>query len=194
MGLLDDVGRRHYMDPMYGCSAVLTGVRGGHDLDYDRLAAAGVRLLGHLWGTVNGTLVFADDLRESLVLWDESREIFARMIDDYIRRAGLDAPPDEAPSPAASTAWRSRAPLLELDLAARRVAAVIWATGFGHDFGWLGVPVLDANGDPIQRRGVTSSPGLYFVGLRRMYKPKSSFIFGLGEDAAYLAEQIAART
>jgi putative flavoprotein involved in K+ transport len=53
---------------------------------------------------------------------------------------------------------------------------------------------LDANGDPVQQRGVTGAPGLYFLGLRRMYKPKSSFIFGLGEDAAYLAEQIMARS
>jgi putative flavoprotein involved in K+ transport len=192
-GLLDDVGRRHIMDSMYGCTGVVTGVRGGHDLDYDRLTAAGVTLLGHLRGAVNGTLVFADDLRESLVLWDESRGILARMIDDYIQRAGLDAPPDEPLSPAAASAWRSRTPILELNLVAHGITTVLWATGFGHDFGWLGVPVLDANGDPIQRRGVTTAPGLYFLGLRRMYKPKSSFIFGLGEDAAYLAEQIAAR-
>jgi putative flavoprotein involved in K+ transport len=193
-GLLDEVGRRHFMDPKYGCTGVLTGVRGGHDLDYGRLAAEGVTLLGHLLGTENGTLVFADDLRESLGLWDESREIIARMIDDYIQRAGLDVPPDSAPSSAASRAWRSRTPILEQDLAARGITTVLWTTGFSHDFGWLKVPVLDASGDPIQRRGVTSSPGLYFLGLRRMYKPKSSFIFGLGEDAAYLAEQIAART
>jgi putative flavoprotein involved in K+ transport len=91
MGLLDDVGQRYYMDPRYGCTGVLTGVRGGHDLDYDRLAAEGVTLLGHLVGAENGVLVFADDLRESLALWDESRAIFARMIDDYIQRTGLDA-------------------------------------------------------------------------------------------------------
>ena len=82
MGLLDEVGRRHFLDPCYGCAAVLTGVRGGYDLDYDRFAAAGVTLLGHLRGAESGTLVFADDLRESLGRWDASREILARMIDD----------------------------------------------------------------------------------------------------------------
>ena len=55
-------------------------------------------------------------------------------------------------------------------------------------------PGPDERGDPVQRRGVTALPGLYFLGLRRMYTVKSSFLFGVGEDAAYLAEQIAART
>ncbi len=194
MGLLDEVGRRHFLDPAYGCAAVLTGVRGGYDLDYDRFAAAGVRLLGRLRGAEGGTLLFADDLRESLARWDESREILARMIDVHIQRAGLEAAADEGPVPAASTAWRRRPPILELDLAARGIATVVWATGFSSDFGWLRAPALDENGEPIQRRGVTASPGLYFLGLRRMYTIKSSFLYGVGDDAAYLAEQITART
>src|SRR5215212_3004161 len=69
----------------YGCPAVLTGVRGGYDLDYDRFAAKGVTLLGHLRGARSGTLVVADDLREILALWDESREILKRMIDTFIQ-------------------------------------------------------------------------------------------------------------
>jgi len=194
MGLLDEVGRRQYLDPSYGCPAVLTGVRGGYYLDYDRFAAEGVTLLGHLRDADGGTVVFADDLRESLVLWDASREILERMIDTYIQRAGLDAAADEEGQlPAASTAWRSRPPILELDLAACGITSIVWTTGFNYDFGWLEVPVLDTNGEPIQLRGVTTSPGLYFLGLRRMYKMKSSFLFGVGEDAVYLAEQIAGR-
>ena len=47
-------------------------------------------------------------------------------------------------------------------------------------------------GDPIHERGVTAYPGLYFLGLRWQYKLKSSFIYGVGEDAAYLADRIAA--
>ena len=82
--------------------------------------------------------------------------------------------------------------MLELDLKARGITSVIWATGFSADYGWLDAPVLDANGDPLQQRGVTQSAGLYFLGLRRMYNVKSSFLFGVGDDAAYLAEHIAA--
>jgi putative flavoprotein involved in K+ transport len=81
-----------------------------------------------------------------------------------------------------------------VDLATRGIATVVWATGFSHDFRWLEMPVLDERGDPIQRRGVTTLPGLYFLGLRRMYTVKSSFLFGVGEDDAYLAKHIAAST
>ena len=192
MGLLDEVGRRHYIDPTYGCTAVLTGVRGGYDLDYDRFAAAGMTLVGHLQSYEDGTLHFADDLQERLDQWDESRVVLTDMIDAYIRQAGLDAPPDHAQEGAASRTWRRRAPLLEANLAALGISTVLWATGFGHDFRWLEPPVLDERGDPVQRRGVTASPGLYFLGLRRMHTVKSSFLFGVGEDAAYVAEHIAA--
>jgi putative flavoprotein involved in K+ transport len=193
MGLLDEVGRRHYIDPSYGCTAVLTGVRGGYDLDYDRFAAAGVTLLGHLQGYENGTLRIADDLQERLDRWDESRTLLTGMIEAHIQQAGLDVPPDSAQDDAASRTWRRRSPLLELDLTARGITTVLWATGFSHDFRWLEMPVLDECGDPVQRRGVTALPGLYFLGLRRMHTVKSSFLFGVGEDATYLAEQIAAR-
>jgi putative flavoprotein involved in K+ transport len=193
MGLLDEVGRRHYIDPSYGCTAVLTGVRGGYDLDYDRFAAAGVTLLGHLQGYDNGTLYFADDLQERLNRWDESRTLLTGMIEAYIQQARLDVPPDSAQDGAVSRAWRRRAPLLELDLTACGISTVLWATGFSHDFRWLELPVLDERGDPIQLRGVTALPGVYFLGLRRMHTVKSSFLFGVGEDAAYLAQQIVAR-
>lgn len=192
MGLLDEVGRRHYIDPAYGCTAVQTGVRGGYDLDYDRFAAAGMTLLGHLRGYEHGTVLVADDLQESLEQWDASRVILTGMIDAYIQQAGLDVPPDDAPDPA-SWDWRLRPPLLEVDLAAYGITTVLWATGFSHDFRWLAPPVLDERGDPVQQRGVTAVPGVYFLGLRRMYTVKSSFLFGVGEDAAFLAEHIAAR-
>jgi hypothetical protein len=42
---------------------------------------------------------------------------------------------------------------------------------------------------------VTQFPGIYFLGLRWLYKRKSSFLLrsGPAEDAAYLAEQIMLR-
>jgi putative flavoprotein involved in K+ transport len=193
MGLLDDVGRCHYLDPKYGGGAVLTGVRGGHDLDYDRLAAAGVRLLGRLQGVAAGRLDFADDLRQTLALWDASRDVVTDMIDAYIQRVGLDAPPDVAAAPAPARAWRSRPPLLAVDLAAHEITTVVWATGFGYDFRWIEAPVLDADGVPSQQRGVTACRGLYFLGLRGMHTLKSSFLGGVGDDAAYIAAQITAR-
>lgn len=72
---------------------------------------------------------------------------------------------------------------------------VIWCTGYTPDFGWIELPVLDEHGSPRHRRGVaTGAPGLYFAGLRFQHRMTSALIGGVGEDAAYLAEHIAARS
>jgi putative flavoprotein involved in K+ transport len=72
----------------------------------------------------------------------------------------------------------------------------VWATGFRNNFDWVKLPIFDDTGDPVHRRGVTSFPGIYFLGLRWLYKRKSFFLImgGPAEDAAYLAEQIIARS
>ena len=69
---------------------------------------------------------------------------------------------------------------------------MIWATGYGVDFGWIDVPVLDA-ASPVHRNGITDVPGLYFLGLQWLSKMNSSFLSGVGDDAAVLADHIAAR-
>jgi len=66
--------------------------------------------------------------------------------------------------------------------------------GYQYDFGWVRIPVLTDMGEPIQKRGVTTMPGLYFLGLRRMYTVKSALLSaaGVGADAEYLAQRISA--
>ena len=68
---------------------------------------------------------------------------------------------------------------------------MIWATGYAVDFGWIELPVFDEYGYPRQRRGVTPSPGLYFVGLPWMHTRRSGLIFGVGHDAEHIADHIA---
>lgn len=53
--------------------------------------------------------------------------------------------------------------------------------------------MLDANGVPRQERGVTAEPGVYFLGLPFMHQVQSSYLWGVGEDAAFLADAINAR-
>jgi putative flavoprotein involved in K+ transport len=61
------------------------------------------------------------------------------------------------------------------------------------DFGWIDAPVFDERGTPLHHRGVTEVPGLYFLGLAYLSKLGSSFVQGVGDDAARLAAHIAAR-
>jgi putative flavoprotein involved in K+ transport len=76
------------------------------------------------------------------------------------------------------------------------VRAIVWASGFRYDFDWVKLSIFDDGDEPVHRRGVTQSPGIYFLGLRWLYKRKSAFLLRAGpaEDAAYLAEQILARS
>ena len=85
------------------------------------------------------------------------------------------------------------APLTRLDLAAEGISAVIWATGYGVDFGWIDLPVTDAKGEAMHRNGISTVPGLYFLGLQWLSKMNSSFLSGVGDDAVVLADHILGR-
>jgi putative flavoprotein involved in K+ transport len=69
--------------------------------------------------------------------------------------------------------------------------AVIWATGFGLDHSWIDSPVFDEAGHVVQERGVTASPGLYFIGLPWLHTRGSALLGWVKHDAAHLAQQIA---
>ena len=73
-----------------------------------------------------------------------------------------------------------------LDLA---VDAVVWATGYRPDYTWIHVPVLDERGLPRHQRGVTASPGLYFLGMHGQYSRGSSLIHWVRYDARFIAAQ-----
>jgi putative flavoprotein involved in K+ transport len=67
-----------------------------------------------------------------------------------------------------------------------RVGAVVWATGFADDYSWIDAPVIDVCGRPIHRRGVTRSPGLYFLGQSWQHTRGSALLGWVKDDAEYL--------
>ena len=70
--------------------------------------------------------------------------------------------------------------------------AVIWATGFGVDHSWVQAPVFDGHGRVEHSRGVTASPGLYFLGLPWQHTRGSALLGWVKHDAEHLAARIAA--
>jgi len=72
------------------------------------------------------------------------------------------------------------------------VGGVIWATGFQNDHSWIDAPIFDDRQRVVHRRGVTNCPGLYFLGLTWQYTRGSALIGWVGDDAAYIADQIKA--
>jgi putative flavoprotein involved in K+ transport len=114
-------------------------------------------------------------------------------VDAYVKRRRMELPED--PDARATFAEPScvTTPLTRLDLAAEGISAVIWATGYGVDFGWIDLAVTDAKGEAVHRNGISAVPGLYFLGLQWLSKMNSSFLSGVGDDAAVLADHILAR-
>ncbi|MEY9837917.1 flavin-containing monooxygenase [Streptacidiphilus sp. EB103A] len=72
-------------------------------------------------------------------------------------------------------------------------ANVIWCTGFRQDYDWIRLPVTDAEGYPVQTRGVSPEPGLYFAGVPFQYSFASMLIGGIDRDTEYVARHIATR-
>lgn len=165
----------------------LSGTRGGHSLNLHQFARDGVTLLGRTTGAADGALYFAPDLHDNLAQTDQFEAAILQRIDAHIAAQGLDAPEERLPVLRDGYA----APEIpHLNLKAADITNVIWACGFSYDYRWVKLPVLDAFGYPAQQRGVTAFPGLYFLGMHLLHSRKSGTLLGVGEDAAYVAQQI----
>ena len=169
----------------------VSGAQGGHTVDFRALATSGIPLVGRAESFDDGVMQFASDLRVNIDNGDANYLSMLDEADAYIARNGLDLPEEPqarilGPDPGCMTN-----PLRELDLAAAGVTSIVWATGFAFDYDWLQVDALDDNGAPRHQRGVSSEPGLYFLGLPWLSRRGSSFIWGVWHDAKYLADQIA---
>jgi glycine/D-amino acid oxidase-like deaminating enzyme len=166
-----------------------TGRDGGHDLNLRTLRARGVTLLGHFLGAHGGTARFAPDLAELQAWGDQRYRDFRELVRGYCARTGVEEPelPDPPPFDGSSPETIDLGP----------VGVVIHAGGFRPDYGtWLYVPeAFDDVGFPLHDEGAsTVVPGLYFLGVHFLRKRKSSIFWGIGEDAAIVAERIAGRS
>lgn len=95
--------------------------------------------------------------------------------------------------PARTVGVRHGQPVLD-DRRVLDVANVVWCTGFRQDFSWIDVPVIGADGWPLETRGVVaSSPGLYFAGLAFQYAFASMLVGGAGRDAEYVVKHLCGR-
>ena len=168
----------------------VSGAHGGQTVDFRRLAAEGMTLLGVTRSFEDGVLNFAPDLADNLAQGDANYLTLLDEADAYIARNGLDLPEEpEArtidPDPACVSD-----PILELNLEDAGIGTIIWATGFAVDFSWLNVDAFDDKGRPQHQRGVSSEPGIYFLGLPWLSRRGSSFIWGVWHDAKHLADHI----
>src|SRR5215472_11891159 len=168
----------------------ISGKNGGESLNLHQFARDGVTLLGHVRGARDGRVIIAPDLKQPLTKIDLLEIDAHKMSDDYIVRAGLKAAPETVPQ--LGDGYEQEV-ITELNLKAAGISTVVWATGYAFDFSLVKLPVVDADGYPIQKRGVTAHPGLYFLGMPWLHSRRSGILFGVGDDAAYLAAHVATR-
>ena len=172
-------GRRRF-----SAMPALTGRHGGHDTNLRKYAADGMTLAGRLTGADGELLTFAGDLESALERADRFfDERFRGAIDTFIERTGIEAPPaDDVP------VTHRPSELTELNLRHAGVSTVIWATGYGLDYGWIDAPLLDELGYPRNVRGVGAVPGLYFLGLLWQHSQASASLLGPELDGPYLLD------
>jgi len=169
-------------------SAHGAGKDGGHTINLHQFARDGVVLLGHIQSMQGDRIVLVTDMHDSLANADKVEADFVKQVDDYIEENGLDVPEESLPE--LKDGYELEL-IPELDLKSAGITSVIWATGYRFDFSLVKLPIVDEDGYPLQKRGVTEYPGLYFIGLPFLHKLKSGLLSGVGDDAAHLVSVIA---
>src|SRR5262245_10623478 len=172
---------------------VVTGAGGGHDIDLRRFAVDGMTLLGRLLGYANEKLLIAADLESTLAQGDAWFASLKKRMDDYAEKSGMTLPEENRIEELAPELPLWSHPITELDLRSTGITSVVWCSGYRYDFTWVKLPILNETGEPLHRRGVAQCPGLYFLGLRRTHAVSSALLAGVGNDAAFIADHIAAR-
>ena len=167
----------------------VTGRDGGRDIDLRKLATEGMQLYGRLKDLTGTRLKFADDLKLNLDQADAVAESIKNTIDKFIESAGIDAPVEGRYRPV----WEPSNQVLELDYMSANIRTIIWSIGYRTDYSWIEIPVFDGKGYPAHQRGVTTVPGLYFLGLPWQYTWGSGRFSGVARDARFLADYLEAR-
>jgi putative flavoprotein involved in K+ transport len=175
-------------------SPQLVGTPQRATLDLNALTAMGVGLVGRWAAVRDGRALFSGGLRSLFSLADLKMERLLDTFDEWARTCGhdLEAGPPERFAPTRGPATAR----LQLDLGSGEIRAIVWATGFRPEYGWLDVPVVDPKGQLRHEGGVVDSPGLYALGLPVLRRRKSTFISGIEDDArevvGHLARYLAA--
>jgi putative flavoprotein involved in K+ transport len=175
-------------------SPQLVGTPGRATLDLNALAASGVELVGRWAAVRDGRALFSGGLRNVFSLADLKMNRLLGTFDEWAAASGRDAagsgaefgPPErfEPTRVPASPRW-------QLDLGSGEITSVVWATGFRPDYEWLDVPVVDPKGNLRHEGGVVQdSPGLYALGLPVLRRRKSTFIYGIEDDAREVIENL----
>ncbi|MVA27570.1 NAD(P)/FAD-dependent oxidoreductase (plasmid) [Agrobacterium vitis] len=146
-------------------TVAVSGARGGETIDFRRLAAQGIVLVGMTESFKDGKLSFAQDLGDNLERGDQNYLSLLDEADAFVACNGLNLPEEPEARILGPKAGCIVNPIRELDLTNAGITTIVWATGFRSDYSWLKVNAFDEAGRPKHHRGVSCERGLYFLGL-----------------------------
>ncbi len=184
-GFMDQ--RPHDLPDPSAMRAAMPILAPGRGLSLPALARAGATLVGRPVAVDGEQVSFDGSLAANVAAGDAFAARVRAMVDEIIRRRGLDAPPaelDDHDTPVDLDPPRS------LDLRAEEVASVVWCTGFTGDFSWLDPALVDTDGQPRHQDAAAAAPGLWYLGLRWLIRRRSGLLFGFPDDAATVADAV----
>lgn len=177
---VDDIARARRLP-----SLQLVGSPERRTLDLNALSDAGVAVVGKLMAISGQKAQFSGALRNLAANADLKQNRLLARLDEFAAEHGLD---DELTESLLPTPTRFDPPPTELELS--RFGTVVWATGYRPSYSWLDRSAFDRRGRIVHDGGVCALPGLYLLGLPFLRRRKSSFIDGVGPDAAELASHL----
>jgi putative flavoprotein involved in K+ transport len=163
-------------------SLQLVGSPERRTLDLNALIGASIDVVGKLMQIAGTKAQFSGALANVVANADLKQNRLLERIDEFATENELDAslPAPNRPEPTTVGSVQTE---IELD----RFDTIIWATGYRPGYQWLDRATFDPRGRVVHDGGVCALPGLYLLGLPFLRRRKSSFIDGVGPDAAELA-------
>ena len=163
----------------------------GHTLSLQSLAKKGVTILGKMENANASDVFFIPNAHEHIKFADGFSQTAKSMVDEFILKNGINADepevdPADMPDPDASCASN----ITRLNLKEQNINSIIWSTGFHGDFSYVKLPVFDHDGNPKHKNGISAINGLYFLGLPWLRMRKSAMIFGINDDALFIADEV----
>ena len=165
----------------------------GHTISLQSLAKSGAVILGKISDADQSIINIQPNAVDNIRFADEISRKTKEIIDLYILKSNISSPPAEEDP--ADMPYKEDIIISEtsfLDLTENNISSLIWATGFTGDFSYLNLPVFDENGSLVHVNGLSIVEGIYFIGLPWMRRRKSGIVYGIRDDAEFIAGKIEA--
>lgn len=170
----------------------ITGIGGSrYTISLQSLAKKGVTIVGKTENAEGQNVFFQQNAAMHVKFADQFSKKVKEMIDGFILKTQFNAEsaePDEGDRPDENASCASS--LTSLNLNENNIRSIIWTTGFSGDFSYIKLPVFDNEGNLKQKDGMTVVPGLYFLGYPWLRGRKSVLIFGIKDDAQFVADRV----